>query len=473
MNRKNYSQIIFISIFLLAILILVGCNNVKIEATPTSIASETTVVSQTVVPTAEPSATPDLSVLGENIMLIGVDYAPERDTWGGKHMYHADIMMVLHIDSETGKVSIISLPKDIYSNIPGVTGIYKLNASLNCGGDWPSQSACEKVCEAASWTIGGLPINYYYAVDMTAAKDLVDEINGIDFDLDVSFTINERSYTKGFQHMDGQAVLDYLRVRDNGIEDNGNSDGNQTQRQQRMMLAILQNLKDSGQISQLPAIINDFTSNHLVTNTSLAQTMALAICLKDIDLEGKDMEDIFHAMDGQRTQMDNLGYIITDAEKRIQIIQDVYGIDITDQDAVQKLGISVPSYADYSYTSTMQLWENMQIYVVTNQAKGVLDNVNAKLDSDAHTKYLADGEEWTLYNQCEGEYEQLANWDISASSDFAVYNDVINSFKADIESLCGMFSIAIDNDFWDVIYNPYDGEINQPYVQNQIAVDPR
>jgi polyisoprenyl-teichoic acid--peptidoglycan teichoic acid transferase len=472
MNKKKYSQfMIFISMILLAILIPVGCTHVKIEATPTSIASEMPVVSQTTAQTAQPSATPDLSVIGENIMLIGVDYAPERDTWSGKHMYHADIMMVLHIDSETNKVSIISLPKDTYSEIPGVTGIYKLNASLNCGGDWPSQSACEKVCEAASWTVGGLPIKYYYAVDITAAKDIVTEIGGIDFDLDVSFTINQRSYNKGSQHMDGQAVLDYLRVKDKHIENYDSSMGDQAQRQQKMMLAILQNLKDSGQISQLPAIINDFKSNHLVTNTSLAQTAALAACLSSI----KSEDIVFNTMSGATVALGNVTYTFTYGDNRRQVIQDVYGIDITDQAAAEEAGISVPSYTDYSYASAMQLWEKMEIYVVTNQVKGVLDNIKAKLDADAHSKYLADGEEWELYNKCESEYEQLANWDTSktSSSDFSAYNDFLDGLEEDVESLCGMFSITIERNYWDVIYNPYFGEFNQPYVQNQIAVDPR
>ena len=470
MKRKKYFHITLV-IILIVVISVVGCAHKGTETTPAPITSQTPVVLQTATPTTEPSTEPDLSVLSENIMLIGVDYAPERDTWGGKQMYHADIMMVLHIDNETNKVSIISLPKDTYSNIPGVSGIYKLNASLNCGGDWPSQSACEKVCEAASWTIGGIPINYYYAVDITAAKDLVDEIGGIDFDLDVSFAVNGRSYSKGLQHMDGQGVLDYIRVRDKGIEDDDSYAGNQEQRQQEMMLAIFQSLKDSGKISQLPAIINDFTSNHLVTNTSLAQTMALAACMSSIN-----NEDIgFHTMEGKTIFLGNLRYLIINADSRMQTIQDVYGIDITDQDAVEQLGISVPSYTDYSYESTAQLWETMEIYVVTQQSKSVLENIKAELDSDAYNQYLADGEEWTLYNQCKSEYEQLVNWDtsVTSSADFTAYNDFMSSFKDDIESLCGMFSIIIDNDFWVVIYNPYEGEINQPYVYNEIAVDPR
>ena len=153
-----------------------------------------------------------------NIMLIGVDHAVERETWSGKHAYHSDVMIVLSINTKTRDVSMISLPRDTYAKIPGVEGIYKLNASIDCGGGWPTESGFQKVCESAEWMLGGIPIDYYYAVDMGAVKDLVNAIGGVDFDIDVAFKMQGRSYKKGMQHLDGQAVLDYLRVRKN-IED--------------------------------------------------------------------------------------------------------------------------------------------------------------------------------------------------------------------------------------------------------------
>jgi hypothetical protein len=164
-----------------------------------------------------------------------------------------------------------------------------------------------------------------------------------------------------------------------------------------------------------------------------------------------------------------------DPDKRRKKIQDVYGIDITDQDAVQKAGITVPSYTDYSYESVIKRWEEMQIYVVIKQSRSMLDKIKTLLDADAYSKYLKGGEEWKLYNKCEKEYEKLKEWDTSKnpSSDYKAYKDFLSGIENDIKSLCAMFSIVIEDDFWEVIYNPYFGEKNQPYVQNEIAVDPR
>ena len=171
-----------------------------------------------------------------NILLIGVDYAEERLTeeWlgeGGSSAEHADVMIVLAINFDKQTVDMISLPRDTYAKIPGVQGIYKLNASLDCGGGLyerdengkpvldekgnfkVNSKGFEKVCESCSRMIGGLPINYYYAVTMPAVKQLVDAIGGVDYNVDVAFEMNGREYAAGQQHMNGQGVLDYLRVR--------------------------------------------------------------------------------------------------------------------------------------------------------------------------------------------------------------------------------------------------------------------
>ena len=84
------------------------------------------------------------------------------------------------------------------ARITGVKGIYKLNASINCGGGLYKDDGSynpkglEKVCEAAEWMLGGIPVDYYYAVTMTSLKDLVDLCGGLDYDMDIKFHIQGR-----------------------------------------------------------------------------------------------------------------------------------------------------------------------------------------------------------------------------------------------------------------------------------------
>jgi anionic cell wall polymer biosynthesis LytR-Cps2A-Psr (LCP) family protein len=48
---------------------------------------------------------------------------------------------------------------------------------------------------------------------MPVVKELVDQIGGLTYTLDFNYSMAGRQYTAGEQFMDGQAVLDYLRVR--------------------------------------------------------------------------------------------------------------------------------------------------------------------------------------------------------------------------------------------------------------------
>ena len=46
------------------------------------------------------------------------------------------------------------------------------------------------------------------------SSGLVNAIGGVDYDCDITFYMHDRYYEKGLHvHMDGQGVLDYLRVR--------------------------------------------------------------------------------------------------------------------------------------------------------------------------------------------------------------------------------------------------------------------
>ena len=90
-----------------------------------------------------------------NILLIGVDHAEERDEWKGKKAFHADVLIVLAINTKTSEVNMISIPRDTWVEMPGVKGIYKANACIDCGGGWPTKDnptdgGFKKACELAS-----------------------------------------------------------------------------------------------------------------------------------------------------------------------------------------------------------------------------------------------------------------------------------------------------------------------------------
>lgn len=336
----------------------------KAEPTPEK-TSETTVQEPQATPTPDPYeemlSVADMSMMKDivNVLVIGVDYAPERETWSGKHAYHADVMLVLAINFKENTVDMISLPRDTYAKIPGVDGIYKLNASLDCGGGLPD--GFPKVCESASWMLGGIPVDYYYAVTMPAVKDIVNAMGGVDFDVDVDFTMAGRSYKKGMQYMDGQAVLDYLRVRKNVAQ---SGDLNRINRQKKMLVALFDNMKRSDKILKLPDIATAAIDGSY-TNMSFEQIAALAVFAYNLDTENIAM----HSMGGAMKNIFNWNFCLTDQKNRVNIIKEVYNAE-------------AKPYSQYSYSYATWKWADMMSEKYLSQANKLIKKYDSVMKKD-------------------------------------------------------------------------------------------
>ena len=373
-QKKKQRKVLWILLVLLGVLLLIGGLyaynvlynpgsffnaihvNQSADATPAPEAVieqvDVTVpnASPTPVPTATPTLDPYHKMLSEadtsmmqnivNVLVIGVDYAEERETWSGKHEYHSDVMMLLAINFDENRVDLISFPRDTYAKIPGVNGIYKLNASLNCGGGFEAEGGAGflKTCESISWMLGGVPVDYYYAVTMPAVKELVDTVGGVDYDLEMSFTMVNRKYKKGQQHLDGQGVLDYLRVRKNVSE---SGDLNRVNRQKKMMVALFESMQSQNLITKIPDMVSSF-DGQLFTNCTAGQTAALASFAYNLDQGNIGM----YSMGGTMKNIFNWNFCITDQENRQEIIKTVYGLD-------------VPEEKEYNMTYATYRWADM------------------------------------------------------------------------------------------------------------------
>ena len=337
----------------------------------------------------------DVSMMKDivNILLVGVDFSEERLTWNGKKEWHSDVMIVLSVNFEENRADLISLPRDTYAEIPNVKGIYKLNAAINCGGGLYKEDGSfnpdglEKVCDAAEWMLGGIPVDYYYAVTMTSLKSLVDAFGGLDYDLDISFKIQGRSYTKGMQHMDGQAVLDYCRVRksENGLSSSQTGDANRVNRQKRILVAFFEHMQDQNMIVKIPDILAAF-QGELFTNCTPAQTAALATFAY-----GLNREDIgMYSMGGSQQSLFQWNFVMTDQENRVQIIKEVYGVDV-DQYVQYTLKYARYRWGSMLYDNYISLCNPLQKYVqklidADNKLPAAADEPTADAPSDNSTE---------------------------------------------------------------------------------------
>ena len=255
---------------------------------------------------AQPSPTPDQESLlsGQadaefmsnrtNILLLGIDESTERENWG---TFRTDTMILVSIDFSNNDVCMVSIPRDSYVKIYNANGnvanpsspYSKINNAFSEGGG--AQKKGFEYSIATVEKLMGVNIGYYCGFNMNVVKEVVNAMGGVDYDVDIEVKMNGRELHPGMQHLDGQGVLDYCRQR------KGSSDIARIDRQQRMLTAILKQLKDTDQIANIPSIYSAVEAN-IMTNLSIKQISSLALVALRMDmsqlsrytLEGKAMD---------------------------------------------------------------------------------------------------------------------------------------------------------------------------------------
>ncbi|MEL7609909.1 MAG: LCP family protein [Bacillota bacterium] len=262
-----------------------------------------------------------------NILMLGWDESPERTEDEDSELYRdennnfrSDVLMLLTIDFEQHTAKLISIPRDTLAPIYNTKGHWKINAAFALGGS-AKGNGFEYAINTVSSLLGGIPINYYAGVNMTGIKAVVDAMGGVDYDVDQRIVLNGRVLETGYQHLNGQQVLDYCRAR-KGIS----TDVGRTDRQQRILFAIFEQLKSKNQLVNLPKI---FTSvqGYINTNLNLEQIAALSVFALDLKSENLTRA----TLDGEyitKTAYSNGSFYVLHNDELVELVKDTFGITI-------------------------------------------------------------------------------------------------------------------------------------------------
>lgn len=274
-----------------------------------------------------------------NFLVAGIDRRSNGKTTSGT-MVHADTIIVISVDFENEKVDLISLPRDMFVRVPGHKGYYKLNCAFNVGGGMDDPDAgFRALADTAGEVLGGISIPYYIAVDLSSLEKLVDEIGGVDIDVEMTYTnAYGRHYDAGLQHLNGVGVVDYCRARKAATV--GRNDIGRTNRQRQVMIALYKEVKNDGILSSLPAIISSFKKG-IWTNITVSQMAALANFALQFDPDDVGL----HSLPGQLKIHEGWAYHFLDQASRKELIMEVYGFEAI------PYGISSENYANYLDTT--------------------------------------------------------------------------------------------------------------------------
>jgi LCP family protein required for cell wall assembly len=109
----------------------------------------------------------------------------------------ADTIMVLRRERDGG-ASLVSLPRDLWLEIPGTGGSNRINAAYNGGAD--------RLVATVTQTLG-IPIDHYIEVNFVGFRDIVNELGGVT----VCFPYPTRDPKTGLDQPAGCNVLDGLQ----------------------------------------------------------------------------------------------------------------------------------------------------------------------------------------------------------------------------------------------------------------------
>jgi LCP family protein required for cell wall assembly len=211
-----------------------------------------------------------------NVALIGSD-ARSNDENG-----RSDSLMVAQYNQKTKQAKLISIMRDSYVDIPGY-GQDKINAAYSYGGiDLLNQTLKENF---------KLEAPYYASITFQDFIDCVDELfpAGVKIDAEKDLDLDGVYIKKGEQTMDGNTLLQYARFREDEEGDFG-----RIRRQQQVIKAISNQLKDVTSILKLPKAIGKLLGS---IKTNLPESV-LIDCGMDFLKDDKTIDTLSIPVDG-------------------------------------------------------------------------------------------------------------------------------------------------------------------------------
>lgn len=233
-------------------------------------------------PTAQPISTlsPDELVQlpdAVTFLLLG------SDTRGGTS-FRTDTILIGIVRPKDGTVSLISIPRDLWVNIPWV-GENRINVAYQYGELYGYPGGGPGLLKETIKTNLGIEIDFVAMIDFNGFRQVIDTIGGIDVPVVCAYTdwrLIDPSYDPewednwhlftagpGVVHMDGDYALWYARSR------KMSNDFDRGRRQQEVIRAIFQQIGKQGYLSQLPNLYRDLSSL-FVTDVSLIDLLKLA-----------------------------------------------------------------------------------------------------------------------------------------------------------------------------------------------------
>ena len=186
---------------------------------------------------------------------------------------NADALLLLRISAEE-PLQVLQLPSEIAVQLPGSDSPTSLSSLWQSGGVALLNDAIQDILGSTQQ----VP-QRYVVMPRTALRTLVDGLGDVDLVLDQTYQHNDQSQgysinlQAGRQRLNGEKAEQFARYRPTPLDN-----ANRRNRQQDLILALVDQVKDSSVISTLPLLVSRL-DDELDTNLSRREQLSLAAAL--------------------------------------------------------------------------------------------------------------------------------------------------------------------------------------------------
>ncbi len=245
-----------------------------VTATPFPTATLAQAPAQTFVTTPPPLLDAPNTI---TFLLLGSDLRPGSS-------YRTDTLVIVIVRPHDGQVALVSIPRDLWVNIPGI-GMNRINTAYQSGEIYHYPGGGPGLLKDTILTNLGLQIDHTAMVDFDGFRRIIDTLGGIDVPVACSYTdwrLIDPSYDpydennwmlfttgQGLIHMDGDYALWYARSRSKS------NDFDRGRRQQEVLRAIYSQALRTDTLSRIPQLYADFSSS-IRTDLGLGELLQLS-----------------------------------------------------------------------------------------------------------------------------------------------------------------------------------------------------
>ena len=240
---------------------------------------------------------------GMDILVLGSDIRPTLEDSG-----RSDTIMLVHADPTKNFLSILSIPRDLYVDVPG-HGKQKINSAYADGGGALTIRTVKELT--------GIDIKQYMEVDFNAFKDITNTVGGVYVDVDQRYYNDDPTWeliklSPGYQLLNGDNALDYVRFRHDLNLDFGRMD-----RQQRFLDALREQAIGWNLPLKLPGYISALFKN---VTTTLGTKDVISLAAWGVKLNGDRIRQV--SIVGDPQMVDGQAVVVASSETIRQAVAD-------------------------------------------------------------------------------------------------------------------------------------------------------